>query len=231
MVGAGDRVVERAVEILGYEPSLIPDRSRRARRPGLQGLPARGPALPARRHRRRCTALDATDMSMSPPLPAGAAASGAGSARARGGAPRARGPCPRGGGAAALDLGLRSRCAALRGCRRPATRGGDVGGGGVVVRSGRDLRRARGLGRGGALLRAGRGHGRAGRSARGPGELLPRLALASESDDRARAIRLLQQVGPQDPEFGRANELLALAFEQEATSTWPLTSSPAGSNR
>ncbi|MFO0691490.1 MAG: protein kinase [Myxococcota bacterium] len=40
-------------------------------------------------------------------------------------------------------------------------------------------------------------------------------ALASEIDDRARAIRLLQQIGPQDPDFGRASELLALAFEQE----------------
>ncbi|MBK7948568.1 MAG: protein kinase [Deltaproteobacteria bacterium] len=47
------------------------------------------------------------------------------------------------------------------------------------------------------------------------GELFRAAALASEIDDRARAIRLLQQIGPQDPDFGRASELLALAFEQE----------------
>ena len=47
------------------------------------------------------------------------------------------------------------------------------------------------------------------------GELFRAAALASERDDRARAIRLLQQVGPKDPEYGRAVELLALAFEQE----------------
>jgi tetratricopeptide (TPR) repeat protein len=47
------------------------------------------------------------------------------------------------------------------------------------------------------------------------GELLRAAALASEHDDRARAIRLLQQVQPKDPEYGRAAELLALAYEQE----------------
>jgi tRNA A-37 threonylcarbamoyl transferase component Bud32/Tfp pilus assembly protein PilF len=47
------------------------------------------------------------------------------------------------------------------------------------------------------------------------GELFRAAALASEHDDRARAIRLLQQVGPKDPEYGRAGELLALAFEHE----------------
>jgi tetratricopeptide (TPR) repeat protein len=47
------------------------------------------------------------------------------------------------------------------------------------------------------------------------GELFRAAALASEHDDRARAIRLLQQVGPKEPEYGRAGELLALAFEQE----------------
>ena len=47
------------------------------------------------------------------------------------------------------------------------------------------------------------------------GELFRAAALASEIDDRARAIRLLQQIGPQDRDFGRASELLALAFEQE----------------
>ncbi len=47
------------------------------------------------------------------------------------------------------------------------------------------------------------------------GDLLRAAGLASELDDRARAIRLLQQIGPQDPDFGRAAELLALAFEQE----------------
>ena len=47
------------------------------------------------------------------------------------------------------------------------------------------------------------------------GELFRAAALASEIDDRARSIRLLQQVGPKHPEYGRAAELLALAFEQE----------------
>ena len=47
------------------------------------------------------------------------------------------------------------------------------------------------------------------------GELFRAAALASELDDRARSIRLLQQVGPKHPEYGRAAELLALAFEQE----------------
>jgi len=47
------------------------------------------------------------------------------------------------------------------------------------------------------------------------GELFRAAAIASEHDDRARAIRLLQQMGPKDPEYGRASELLALAFEQE----------------
>ncbi len=47
------------------------------------------------------------------------------------------------------------------------------------------------------------------------GELFRAAALASELDDRARSIRLLQQVGPKHPEYGRAVELLALAFEQE----------------
>jgi tRNA A-37 threonylcarbamoyl transferase component Bud32 len=47
------------------------------------------------------------------------------------------------------------------------------------------------------------------------GELLRAAALAAERDDRARSIRLLQQVGPQDPDHGRASELLVFAFEQE----------------
>ncbi len=47
------------------------------------------------------------------------------------------------------------------------------------------------------------------------GKLFRAAAIASEHDDRARAIRLLQQVSHTDPEFGRAAELLALAFEQE----------------
>lgn len=47
------------------------------------------------------------------------------------------------------------------------------------------------------------------------GELFRAAALASELDDRARAIRLLQQVSPKHSEYGRAAELLALAFEQE----------------
>jgi tRNA A-37 threonylcarbamoyl transferase component Bud32/predicted negative regulator of RcsB-dependent stress response len=49
----------------------------------------------------------------------------------------------------------------------------------------------------------------------GQGELFKAAALASELDDRARSIRLLQQVGPNHSEYGRAAELLALAFEQE----------------
>ena len=47
------------------------------------------------------------------------------------------------------------------------------------------------------------------------GDRLRAAALASEIDDRARAVRLLQQIGPQEPDFGRAAELLVLAFEQE----------------
>ena len=47
------------------------------------------------------------------------------------------------------------------------------------------------------------------------GDLFRAAALASEHDDRARAIRLLQQIGAMDPEYGRASEMLALAFEQE----------------
>ncbi len=47
------------------------------------------------------------------------------------------------------------------------------------------------------------------------GDLFHAAALASEIDDRARAIRLLQQIGPQDADFSRSCELLALAFEQE----------------
>ena len=47
------------------------------------------------------------------------------------------------------------------------------------------------------------------------GEFLRASALASEHDDRATAIRLLQEIGPRDPDFGRAGELLALAYEQE----------------
>ncbi|MEM9174513.1 MAG: protein kinase, partial [Myxococcota bacterium] len=49
----------------------------------------------------------------------------------------------------------------------------------------------------------------------GQGEILRAAALATETGDRARAIRLLQQVGPGDEAFGRAGELLALAYEQE----------------
>ena len=49
----------------------------------------------------------------------------------------------------------------------------------------------------------------------GQGEILRAAALATESGDRARAIRLLQQVGQGDEAFGRAGELLALAYEQE----------------
>ncbi|MAG30498.1 MAG: hypothetical protein CL908_06335 [Deltaproteobacteria bacterium] len=62
--------------------------------------------------------------------------------------------------------------------------------------------------------RAGDGDGLIG-ALEAQGELFRAAALASERDDRARAIRLLQQVGPQDPESGRASELLAMAFEQE----------------
>jgi tRNA A-37 threonylcarbamoyl transferase component Bud32 len=47
------------------------------------------------------------------------------------------------------------------------------------------------------------------------GELIRAAALAVELDDRARGIRLLQQVRPQESEYGQATELLALAFEQE----------------
>jgi len=47
------------------------------------------------------------------------------------------------------------------------------------------------------------------------GKFLRAAALATEMDDRGRSIRLLQQVGPNDPDHGRASELLALAFEQE----------------
>jgi len=47
------------------------------------------------------------------------------------------------------------------------------------------------------------------------GERFRAAALATEHGDRAGAIRLLQQIGPADPEFGTAGELLALAYEQE----------------
>ena len=47
------------------------------------------------------------------------------------------------------------------------------------------------------------------------GKLLRAAAIATEMDDRARSIRLLQQVGPNDPDHSRASELLVLAFEQE----------------
>jgi tetratricopeptide (TPR) repeat protein len=47
------------------------------------------------------------------------------------------------------------------------------------------------------------------------GEALRAAGLAAENGDRARAIRLLQQIGPKDPDHGRASELLVLAFEQE----------------
>jgi tetratricopeptide (TPR) repeat protein len=47
------------------------------------------------------------------------------------------------------------------------------------------------------------------------GEYLRASALAAEEGDRARAIRLLKQVGPKDPDHGRASELLVFAFEQE----------------
>lgn len=49
----------------------------------------------------------------------------------------------------------------------------------------------------------------------GQGEILRAAALASEDGDRGRAIRLLQQIGPGDEAYGRAGELLALAYEQE----------------
>lgn len=47
------------------------------------------------------------------------------------------------------------------------------------------------------------------------GEVFRAAALATEHGDRARSIRLLQQIGPDDESFGRAGELLALAYEQE----------------
>lgn len=47
------------------------------------------------------------------------------------------------------------------------------------------------------------------------GEIFRAAALATESGDRARSIRLLQQIGPNDESFLRAGELLALAYEQE----------------
>jgi tRNA A-37 threonylcarbamoyl transferase component Bud32 len=47
------------------------------------------------------------------------------------------------------------------------------------------------------------------------GELFRAAALASERDDRALSIRLLQKIAPGHPDHGRACELLALAFEQE----------------
>ena len=47
------------------------------------------------------------------------------------------------------------------------------------------------------------------------GEVFRAAALATEHGDRARSIRLLQQIGPMDETFGRAGELLALAYEQE----------------
>jgi len=47
------------------------------------------------------------------------------------------------------------------------------------------------------------------------GDLIRAAALATELDDRARSFRLLQQIGPGHPDHGRATELLALAFEQE----------------
>ena len=49
----------------------------------------------------------------------------------------------------------------------------------------------------------------------GQGEIFRAAALATEHGDRARSIRLLQQIGPMDETFGRAGELLALAYEQE----------------
>jgi len=47
------------------------------------------------------------------------------------------------------------------------------------------------------------------------GDLFRAAALASEHGDRASSIRLLQQIGPAEAEYGRAGELLALAYEQE----------------
>ena len=47
------------------------------------------------------------------------------------------------------------------------------------------------------------------------GDLFRAAALASEHGDRARSIRLLQQIGPAEERYGRAGELLALAYEQE----------------
>jgi tetratricopeptide (TPR) repeat protein len=47
------------------------------------------------------------------------------------------------------------------------------------------------------------------------GQFLQAAGQAAEIDDRARAIRLLQQIAPQHPDYGRACELLVLAFEQE----------------
>jgi tRNA A-37 threonylcarbamoyl transferase component Bud32/predicted negative regulator of RcsB-dependent stress response len=49
----------------------------------------------------------------------------------------------------------------------------------------------------------------------GQGEIFRAAAIATDHDDRARAIRLLQKISPQDPDFGRAGEWLALAYEQE----------------
>ncbi len=47
------------------------------------------------------------------------------------------------------------------------------------------------------------------------GEIFRAAALATESGDRARSIRLLQRIGPTDASFMSAGELLALAYEQE----------------
>jgi tetratricopeptide (TPR) repeat protein len=47
------------------------------------------------------------------------------------------------------------------------------------------------------------------------GKFLRAATLATEMEDRARSIRLLQQVGPNDPDHSHASELLVLAFEQE----------------
>lgn len=49
----------------------------------------------------------------------------------------------------------------------------------------------------------------------GGGKPLRAAALATEHGNRARAIRLLQQIGPTASDFGTASELLALAYEQE----------------
>jgi tetratricopeptide (TPR) repeat protein len=65
-----------------------------------------------------------------------------------------------------------------------------------------------------AYERAGDFQGRIG-AYEAQGEFLRAAGLASEIDDRARAIRLLQQVAPQESDFGRASELLVLAYEQE----------------